>query len=194
MLQTLFLRLLGRDLTNTSKTGKVKWKKMYRKKRLGNAVAEGGEECELVQQLYEELQSLRAIMHPGYSFTGENVDMRILPRQMTLTNRNKDHMFQLVSFKNRISSNHLPNSSCKAVVNQVQFSTFLPNAEDQSTLIEELIVLVGHVWAKYIPSLAWFHECLPKYIVHAQMENRKKKTEKVFEINLLLLIYNGTFI
>lgn len=163
--------------------------------RLGNAVAEGGEECELVQQLYEELQSLRAIMHPGYSFTGDNVDMRILPRQMTLTNRNKDHhMFQLVSFKNRISSNHLPNSSCKADVNQVQFSTFLPSAEDQSTLIEELIVLVGHVWAKYIPSLAWFHECLPKYIVHAQMENTKKKTEKVSEINLLLLIYNGTFI
>lgn len=69
---------------------------MYRKRmlsmlRLDNVVAEGGEECELVQQLYEELQNLRATMHPGYSFTGDNIDMRILPRQMTLTNRNKDH-------------------------------------------------------------------------------------------------------
>jgi len=154
---------------------------------------EGGEECELVQQLYEELQNLRATMHPGYSFTGDNVDMRMLPGQMTLTNRNKDHyMFQRVCFKNRISSNRLPNSSPKADAKQVQFSTFLPSAQDQSTLIEELILLVGNVWAKYIPSLAWFHECLPKCIVHAQMENTKKKTEKVCEINLLLLIYIGT--
>ena len=68
--------------------------------KLHDAVAEGGAECELVQQLNEELQIHRAAMHPGYSFTGDNVDMRILPRQMTLSNRNKDHhMFQLVSFQ-----------------------------------------------------------------------------------------------
>lgn len=148
--------------------------------KLHDAVAEGGAECELVQQLNEELQIHRAAMHPGNSFTGDNVDMRILPRQMTLSNRNKDHhMFQLVSFKNRISSNHLPNSSPKADVNQVPFSTFLPSAKDQCTLTEELVVLVGHVWAKYIPSLAWFVDFLPKHIVHAQMESTRKKTEKV---------------
>ncbi|XP_022783267.1 uncharacterized protein LOC111324048 [Stylophora pistillata] len=119
-------------------------------------------------------------MHPGYSFTGDNVDMRILPRQMTLTNKNKDHhMYQMVAFKNRISSNHLPNISPKNDASQVLFSSFLPNAEEQSTLIEELIILIGHVWGKFIPSLAWFTECLPKQIVHAQMENTKKKTEKV---------------
>ena len=48
-------------------------------------------------------------MHPGYSFTGDNVDMRCTPWQVTLKNRNKDHhMFLIVAFKNRVSSNHLP--------------------------------------------------------------------------------------
>ena len=30
-------------------------------------------------------------IHPGYSFTGDNVDMRCKPRQMTKKNQNKDH-------------------------------------------------------------------------------------------------------
>lgn len=144
------------------------------------AAGDGGAESELVQ-LNEELDHHRTTMHPGYSFTGDNVDMRILPRQMTLANKNKDHHMyhQMVAFKNRISSNHLPNASPKNDASQVLFSSFLPNAEDQSTLIEELIIFIGHVWEKHIPSLAWFTECLPKQIVHAQMENTKKKTEKV---------------
>lgn len=148
--------------------------------RLETAAGDDGAESELVHQLNEELDHHRTTMHPGYSFTGDNVDMRILPRQMTLTNKNKDHhMYQMVAFKNRISSNHLPNTSPKNDASQGLFSSFLPNAEDQSTLIEELIILIGHVWGKYISSLAWFTECLPKQIVHAQMENTKKKTEKV---------------
>lgn len=147
---------------------------------LDNATADGGADCDLAQQLNQELQSHRTEMHPGYSFTGDNVDMRILPRQMTLNNKNKDHhMYQMVCFKNRISSNHLPNSSAKNNVDQMPFSSFLPSAEDQFSLVEELIVLVGITWAKYIPSLSWFLECLPKQITHAQMENTKKKTEKV---------------
>ena len=49
-------------------------------------------------------------MHPGYSFTGDNVDIRCKPRQMTKKNQNKDyHMFQFVGYKNHFSSNHLPN-------------------------------------------------------------------------------------
>ena len=61
-------------------------------------------------QAKAELQNHRQAMHPGYSFTGDNVDIRCKPRQMTMKNRNKDHhMFQLVAFQNRVSPNHLPN-------------------------------------------------------------------------------------
>ena len=54
-----------------------------------------------IKEKEAELLTHRASMLPRYSFTGDNVDMRCTPRQMTLKNRNKDHhMFQIVAFKN----------------------------------------------------------------------------------------------
>ena len=82
-------------------------------------------------------------MHPGYSFTGDNVDMRCTPRQMALKNRNKDHhMLQTVAFKNQVSSNHLPSDKPKGNVNEIPFSTFLPSFDEQSLLQRDLVVLL----------------------------------------------------
>ena len=141
--------------------------------RLANAT-KCGDNFSLVAQLTKELSDHRGTMRPGYSFTGDNVDMRILPRQMTLSNKNKDHhMYQLVAFKNRIPSNDLSNENAKNDVKQVPLSTFLPSAAEQSALVEEFVILVGHVWGQYIPLLSWFLEHLPQWIVHAQMDNQK---------------------
>lgn len=151
--------------------------------QLDNELKSKGADSVLAKQLTQELQSHRGTMHPGYSFTGDNVDMRKLPRQMTLNNKNKDHhMYQMVSYKNRIPSNHLSNKQPKNDVKLVSLSTFLPSATEQSVLVEEFSILIGHVWGQYIPSLAWFLEHIPKRIVHAEMENTKKKTEKVLKV------------
>ena len=62
-----------------------------------------------------DLHTHRASMHQRYSFTGDNVDM-CTPLQMTLKNRNKDHhMFQIVAFKKRVSSNYLPSDKPKGM-------------------------------------------------------------------------------
>ncbi|KAL9958567.1 hypothetical protein ACROYT_G035597 [Oculina patagonica] len=72
-----------------------------------------------------ELQNHREAMHPGYSFTGGNVDIRCKPRQMAVKNRNKDyHMFQWVALENRVSPNHLPNNAPKKDVMKEPFTTF----------------------------------------------------------------------
>jgi hypothetical protein len=42
-----------------------------------------------VEEAKLELRKHRAEMHPGYSFTGDNVDMRVLPRHMTLKSKIK---------------------------------------------------------------------------------------------------------
>ena len=108
-------------------------------------------------QAKAELQNHRQAMHPGYSFTGDNVDIRCKPRQMTVKNRNKDHhMFQLVTFQNRVSANHLPNDAPKSDVMKEPFTTFLPSVDDQAQLVEELVILVGQKWALIIPAPAWF--------------------------------------
>lgn len=133
-----------------------------------------------VKEREVELQSHRASMHPGYSFTGDNVDMRCTPRQMTLKNRNKDHhMFQIVAFKNRISSNHLPCDKAKKSINEIPFTNFLPSPDEQSWFKRDLTILVGHKWTKYIPSLSWMKDYLPSSISHDCMDQAKCKTEKV---------------
>ena len=119
-------------------------------------------------------------MNPGYSFTGDNVDINCGTRQMTLTNRNKDHhLFQLVAFKNRIPSSHLPFNVPSADVNTIPFSSFIPSLEDQNALKEEMVVLVGLKWAHYIPALSWLKEYLPPCITHENMGKTRLKTEKV---------------
>ena len=131
-------------------------------------------------QAKAELQNHRQAMHPGYSFTGDNVDIRCKPRQMTVKNRNKDHhMFQLVAFQNRVSPNHLPNDAPKSDVMKEPFTTFLPSVDEQAQLVEELVILVGQKWASYIPALAWFKDHLPARIHHEHMEQMKTKTKKV---------------
>ena len=115
-------------------------------------------EKEMKKNTLKPKLSCRTIgIHPGYSFTGDNVDIRCKPRQMTVKNRNKDHhMFQLVAFQNRVSPNHLPNEAPKSDVMKEPFTTFLPSVDEQAQLVEELVILVGQKWALNIPALAWF--------------------------------------
>lgn len=148
-----------------------------------------------VEKAKEDLQHHRENMHPGYSFTGDNVDMRCDPRQMTVKNRVKDHhMFNILAFKNRVNPNHLPNIEPKRDIDKEPFTTFLPSAEEQVTLTEEFVVLVGHVWATCIPALAWFKDHIPKEIHHDHVKEARTKTEKVFiEIDSLICMTLSKF-
>jgi len=151
---------------------------------LENAVKKGGEDFALAQDIEVKLKDHRSVMHPGYTYTSDNVDMKVLPRQMTLKNKNKDHhMFQMVCYKTRISPNHLPNDHQTQDINQVPFTSFLPSPQEQNQLVDEFIVLVGNLWAHYIPSLQRFADFLPKRIARSEVENTSKKTEKVFSID-----------
>lgn len=128
----------------------------------------------------ERLSKHREDMHPGYSFTGDNVDMILKPRQMMKGNQNKDyHMFQYVAHENRISANHLSDEKPIADICKIPLTTFLPSVQEQELLAEELTTLVGHKWAEYIPALKWFEEHLPDHIYHKHMDDVRKKTNKV---------------
>lgn len=127
-----------------------------------------------------KLTKLREDMHPGYSFTGDNVDMIVKPRQMMKSNQNKDyHMFQYVAYENRISANHLPDEKPIADIKSIPLTTFLPSVQEQESLAEEFTTLVGQKWSEYIPALKWFGDHLPDHIHHKHIEEVKKKTNKV---------------
>ena len=142
--------------------------------------AEAANDRDLIQECKSKLKTHRETMHPGCSFTGDNVDINCGTRQMSLKNRNKDHhLFQLVAFKNRIPSNHLPSNVPSADVNTIPFSSFIPSLEDQNILKEEMVLLIGLKWAHYIPALSWLKDYLPPCITHANMDRTRMKTEKV---------------
>jgi hypothetical protein len=165
----------------------LKWKKQVeedvkKEKELLSVVSTLGgivsnEELECAN---EKLQQHRQSMHPGYSLTGDNVDMIVKPRQMTKQHQNKDHhMFQYVAYENRVSPNHMPGDITVADINKVPFTSFLPSGDEQLSLIDQFTVLVCQKWAKYIPNMGWFKDCMPSYIPHKHMDDMKKKTSKV---------------
>jgi len=128
----------------------------------------------------ERCKHHREGMHPNYSFTGENVDIMVKPRHLMKTHQNKDHhMFQYACYENRISPSHLPYDKPTGTIDSIPFTTFLPTAQEQETLVEQLTLLVCQQWTKYVPALSWFKEHVPEQIQHKHMAGAKKKTNKV---------------
>ena len=141
----------------------------------------------LMMELEEMQQSLakhRKSMHPGYYFVGDNIDMKTSVRQMTNQNQRKDHhMFNICAFMNRIDGNMLDNTTAKADIRSIPFSTFIPNENDQEQLLENFAFLIAHIWCDFIPWLYPYKCTLPQYITHEHINDTKKKTQRVSLIN-----------
>ena len=55
-------------------------------------------------------------LHPGYQFVGNNDDFIVKVRHMSLKHQNKDHhLFQWVSYKNRLAGYHLEDNKLTLV-------------------------------------------------------------------------------
>ena len=91
---------------------------------------------------------------------------------MTVKNRSKNHHHISVGGVQTICQ------MTKDVMKE-SFKSFLPSVNEQATLVEELVVLVGQKWASLIVALSWFKECLPERIDHEHMAQERKKTQKV---------------
>lgn len=128
----------------------------------------------------QELEIQREMMHPGYYFVGDYVDMRTTVRHMTLLNQNKDHhMYQICAYVNRVSGNHLQNITPKANFETEPFTTLMPSLSDREKLAEEFAFLVAKVWTKYMPHFKVYEPVLPSYIKHAYLKEMRQKTKRV---------------
>ena len=130
--------------------------------------------------LKNDLHLLLKYMHPGYSFTSDNVDIQIKVRHMTRSRQNKDyHLYNMIAYKNRVSGNNLPNDIPVVHAEDIPLTTFLPNAEDNRHFLKEFGYLVAKVWAKHIPAMEWFSAYLPDHLPHEHENEVLKKTERV---------------
>jgi hypothetical protein len=100
-------------------------------------------------------------------------------------------MFQNVAYENRISPNNLSDDQSIVDVDKISWLTFLPSAMEQTSLAEEITVMVCQLWAKYIPALSWYNDYVPTHIPHKHMEDVKKKTNKVNDSNSYAFLINA---
>lgn len=134
------------------------------------------------EQMRSSLQEHRKTMHPGFYFVGDNVDMRTQVRQMTIKNQAKDfHIYNLCAYMNRVSGNHLDNTTPKRDVSSVMHSELIPGELLHQKLIEEFSFLIAQEWCTRIVWLRPFKTALPAYIQHPYMKEMQQKTKRVRE-------------
>ena len=133
-----------------------------------------------VEVMKSDLSCLRKNMHPGYSFTSDNVDVQVKVRHMTKANQNKDyHLYNMIAYKNRISANELADDVPSLKIGDIPLTTFLPDTEENRHYMEEFAYLIARVWATHIPALQWFSPHIQSHIAHEHEQEVKKKTERV---------------
>ena len=101
-------------------------------------------------------------MHPGYYFIGDNVDMKTGVRQMTndktkSKERPYHHMYNICAYMNRVEGNLLDNTTLKADITCVPFSTFIRDENDKENLLDDMAFLIAQKWCDFIP---WLHPYL----------------------------------
>ncbi|XP_063404255.1 uncharacterized protein LOC134687728 [Mytilus trossulus] len=145
-----------------------------------------GDADTMVQRILElsnaenDLHQYRDLMHPGFYFVGDNVDMRTKVRNMTIYNQHKDHhMYQICAYENRISGNHLDNTVAKGDANTVPFTTFIPSQLELDSIASDFTFLVAKIWSQHIPHFNIFAPVLPEYIEHQYMKEMKQKTARI---------------
>ena len=117
--------------------------------------------------------------HPGYTLANDNVDWEVGHWQMTAMNQRKSvHKINMVAYENRVNSTLLPDDGPQVDIRSVPLQDILPSAADNVLLMDNLVILLGNLWADSIPALSWWKDHLPPNIVHQCQKEMKKKTAK----------------
>nr|XP_054757175.1 uncharacterized protein LOC129263286 [Lytechinus pictus] len=127
-----------------------------------------------------ELESLNASRHPGYILNGDNVDVKVKPRQASMEDKGQDlHFYQFLAVKNRIADFSLSDVAPAMNVEDASLNMFLPSPEDNNHLRDEWATLVARVVTQNIPALSWMAEFTETKIKHEYMDKTKQKSTVV---------------
>ena len=130
--------------------------------------------------------------HPGFQIVGDNVDVHVNVRHETMAKKAKDmHWFQIYAVKNRVSGEHLPNSTHIRSVLSVPNSVFIPTVEDCLLLRSHLIIICSRILLKYCSFFEKFRDCIEMHIQHDYSSQMSKPSE-IVSCLVLLLLYNTT--
>ena len=122
----------------------------------------------------------------GYIIASDNVDWEIKPRHVTTTSQTQSiHKTHVLAVKNRVPSNHLPESFPTGSIKDMELRAFLPTPEDNIEFERHLCLIIAHTWAEHIPHFAWVKSVIPDHVTHPYEQSMKSKSECVSMIYII---------
>jgi len=123
----------------------------------------------------------------SYKVVLDNIDLRILTRNMTADNQNKDiHWCNHSAIKNRVSSDN-QNSMKQTELLDLDNSKILPGVTDHQNLRSDYIHLVSRILVEYLPCFNFLKSVCPLHIPHMYNKEMAQKSEKVYNIYVIFL-------
>lgn len=119
---------------------------------------------------------------------GDNLDKNITPRDMRVGNQVKSlHYFHSYAVHDRIDVSDLSDDQPKNDIQSLPVTTFVPSADDCTTLRSNYIVLVARVIVDKLPYFSSLHKCVVQHIPHRYSKAMEQKSKIVSNLHLLLL-------
>eukprot|EP00794_Sanderia_malayensis_P016282 gene16282-17920_t len=109
--------------------------------------------------------------------TGDNLDYRELPHDMTSENQNKDlHYFATNFIVNRIEFPHLNNDVPDKNLEALNLGVFLPTIQELTIFRESAKVLVTRVLLEFLDYFRFAKNAVPDHIPHPYADEMSKKS------------------
>ena len=89
------------------------------------------------------------------------------------------HYFNMYAVQDRVDLSHLSNESRIIDPDEIDFSKFLPSAEDYKAIIDNFIVLISRILVKHLPHFSQYASVVPKDIKHKYSKEMSKKSNVV---------------
>ena len=111
-----------------------------------------------------------------FKLVGDNIDKTIKPRDMRIDHQTQSlHYFHSFAVKDRVNFSSLPNTISLINPPEIDLQCFLPTADDQLVLEENLCVLISRMVVQYIP---FFRRCTSKVKQHIDHPYSKEMARK----------------
>ncbi|KAL5479300.1 hypothetical protein EMCRGX_G022803 [Ephydatia muelleri] len=116
----------------------------------------------------------------GFKLIGDNIDKNIKPRDMRINNQTKSlHYFHAFAVKDRINFSDITNNAELVFPDDIDYSVFYPNDDDDAQLVSNFQTLVTRIFVEYIPHLQHLLGKVTHNIQHKYSKNMSIKSTVV---------------
>lgn len=116
-------------------------------------------------------------LSPAYRFNLDNLDFHLKVRDMTQDHQNMlKHYVQLMAVKDRVNCEHLPDTLQIGNLVDVANNDFLPNADDISSLREDIINLTATLLVNHLKCFKVFEGTIGQHPQHTFSKEMKEKS------------------